>query len=368
MIDDMPETVLDGVLGDVTREHLSDFPRAYAWLAVLAIASVLVPHSTSGLPRANLFCLLAGSKASGKSSACEKAFYKLSLEDAFLLRHTPGSGEGLIENIGLQEGAPRLIYPGELAQLLTKCNVEGSTLANVFNDAFYTDYQSRTVTKRKFVSMNARLSILGTILDEDFGEAFGSISTNGLYDRFLLGLCPSDHLYLWRPWEDEPRPNFGEVMLDLDEIGGSRDLPVVGLAPSALAERDRWVKELGIKARVAELALRSAIVCASFSKRDTLTADMMGPSLVLAEYQTKIRTILTPNIGENPDAKSANKILAFLGSQVAPGEFIKERDLARAINYHRFGPGVYTRVLHHLVLLGELERGKVGKVAAVRIK
>ena len=41
---DMPDTVLDSRLGELCDARMSGFPRAYAWHALLAVASVLVPR------------------------------------------------------------------------------------------------------------------------------------------------------------------------------------------------------------------------------------------------------------------------------------------------------------------------------------
>ncbi len=119
-IEDMPEGCLDGWLGQVCREQMSDFPRAFSWLALLAAASVYVPRETKA--RCNLFVDLDGPVHSGKTSVFDKAFrlFSLSPEKPPLLELKAGSAEGLTELVGDVGGAPRLLFPDELAHLLRR--------------------------------------------------------------------------------------------------------------------------------------------------------------------------------------------------------------------------------------------------------
>jgi hypothetical protein len=49
------------------------------------------------------------------------------------------------------------------------------------------DADQLTIARGKAVNFNARLSLVGGIVDEKFDDAFGSATTSGLYDRFLFG-------------------------------------------------------------------------------------------------------------------------------------------------------------------------------------
>ena len=110
-IEDLPVGCLDGWLGQICREQISEFPRAFSWLALLAAASVYVPRETKA--RCNLFVDLDGPVHSGKTSAFELAFrlFSLSPETPPLLELKAGSAEGLTELVGDVGGAPRLLFP-----------------------------------------------------------------------------------------------------------------------------------------------------------------------------------------------------------------------------------------------------------------
>src|SRR6516164_7670776 len=53
LLKDIPETMLDGWLGEVCQKRLGDLPRAYAWLALLAVASAFLNEQKA--VRTNLY-------------------------------------------------------------------------------------------------------------------------------------------------------------------------------------------------------------------------------------------------------------------------------------------------------------------------
>jgi len=213
--EDLPESCIYGWLGQICNERMSAFPRAYAWLALLAGASVLVPRETKF--RCNLYVDLDGPVHSGKSSAFDMAFHLLSLREPSLMKMKSGSAEGLAEYVGDVDGSGRLLYPDELAHLLEKTMIESASFARFLTSAFYDDKQNMTVAKRKHLVFNARLSLAGGTVDSQFGDLFGSATTGGLYDRFLFGKCPTGYQYLWRPFDDIP-PAYVPAQLTMEAL------------------------------------------------------------------------------------------------------------------------------------------------------
>jgi len=362
---DMPDSCLDGWLGEIYRTRMADFPRAYAWPALLVAASVLVPRETKS--RTNLFVDLDGPVHSGKSSAFEKAFHLMSLRKPTLMALKTGSAEGLAEYTGEAGGATRLLYPDELAHLLEKSMIERSSLPRFLTTAFYQDEQILTVAKRKVLTFNARLSVAGGTVDDEFGDLFGHATTGGLHDRFLFGKCPTGYQYLWQDFSEEPAEFVPNGDGDVPFSGSSHQPVVVSLGSDVWQERNRWIKELGIQPRVAEICLRCAVICASFDGRQNLTAAMLGPALELAKYQTRVRIVLQPNPGENPDARCAFAIRNWLSRNAPGGQWIGRRDLYLGMHAARLGPGVFDRALLHMEFNGELESGKSGRTKIVRL-
>ena len=297
---DMPEECLEGRLGQIAMEQMNGFSRAYSYISLLLVCSALVPHETNS--RTNLYGCLVGGVHSGKSSAFDVAFALFPLADRLLFLKA-GSAEGLIKKAGDAGGRSRLLYPDELAHLLEKGQILGASFARVLTSAFYYDKDELIIAGGKVLKYHARLSVAGGVVSEQFADLFGSVTTGGLYDRFLFGQAPTGARYLWEPL---PLPIVVQQPKWLDMF-----CPVT-LDASVFTERNRWIIEGHIDDRVAEIAIRCAVVCASVDGRTRLTGNMLGPAFHLAKYQMKVRAFLQPNPGENPDAKMAFKELNFL--------------------------------------------------------
>lgn len=116
--------------------------------------------------------------------------------------------------------------------------------------------------------------------------------------------------------------------------------------------RDEWAKKIpGLTTRCAEHAIRVAAIAAAFSGRAILYAKDLGPASAFAEYQARIRKMLGPNPGENPDARCSHAILGVLDEK---GWFSK-RDVNRKIHGDRLGPSVFQRALLALERVGDIE-------------
>lgn len=237
--------------------------------------------------------------------------------------------------------------------MLEKTAIENASFARFLTSAFYQSQFDLTVAKRKQLLYNARLTVAGGTVSDQFETLFGSVSTGGLYDRFLFGKCPDSYQYFWRPLDD--------VIPHSPERAVS-----VHVERSVFEERDRWIRE-GISPRVAEISLRVATICASMDQREHLTADSLAPAHALAKYQMKVRAYLQPNVGENPDAIIAEKIRRWLEKAAPPGEYVSRRDLYREIHANRLGPAVFDRALRAMTFNGELEVAKQGKKEIVRL-
>ncbi len=338
---DMPEAVLDGRLGEICQQRMRRFPIAYAWIALTTTAGALVERGNCPI-RTNLYGALVGSQGSGKSQSNETAFQLLGMtNNPILLEAKFGSAEALIERLqDIGSDAVRLIYPDELGHLLSKAAIERSSFPFVLNTAFYRDRQEGG-TKGHPYSLDCRLSVLGGVVEENFADAFGLATTGGLWDRFIFGLCPQPYQFLYRPFEGDSKciTSFAaDISSDVWEA------------------RDQWVTKEAIAPRVAELSLRVAYICASIDGRPRLRAADLEPALAFAKYQMRVRRVLAPNPGENPDARCAIAVRNWLVENAHDGRWTSRRHLDRALNSsRRFGPGVFVRCLKNLYLNGEID-------------
>jgi hypothetical protein len=342
---DLPAECLDGWLGEVCRKHFKRFPRAYAWLSLLAAASVHVHKDTK---RCNLYVATVGPVGTAKSACADQAFHTMAAAKPYLLSLKPGSGEGLLEQIGDVGGQPRLLYPDELKHTMEKAAIQHASMSTILTTAFYHDDQTITVNKRKKISYNARLSILGGIVEDEFGEVFGAGSTGGLHSRFLFGLCPSGYKHLYEDLSEE-------VAYKIELDGPNFPVPVT-LDSSVKKENHRWIKDLGIDSRVAELCIRAATVCAGYKRgvtSVTLTGDMLKPALALAKYQMEVRKILQPNEAKTLDGQCANKLLRHLDRH--PGQWMLRGQVRHSIHGGDYGPKVFEGCLRGLLQGKQIE-------------
>jgi hypothetical protein len=95
------------------------------------------------------------------------------------------------------------------------------------------------------------------------------------------------------------------------------------------------------------------MICASFDRRATLTADMLGPAFALAEYQIKTRVILQPSNALTLDGRITESILRYM-RRLPPGTGVKQRDLFNGAHLYRIGAPAAVRVLNVLVANGTL--------------
>jgi hypothetical protein len=334
LLSDMPETVLDGRLGELCERYMlagKRFPVAYAWPAMLGVASALAPRHTPK-QRMNLFVALAGPVHSGKSQAIEAAQQLLGIEAPELMMMMAGSAEALVRRCKGMNGAPQLFSPDELGHLLEKSHIENASFPYVLNRAFYHQKFEVHMGKKEVAEFDASLSILGGIVDARFEDLFSHSTTGGLYDRFLFGACPGDFKFAYFPFEAESR---------------KFKLSEVGVHPDVWIEKEMWLAENHeLEPRVCEIAIRAAIVAASFSGKTLLTAKDLGPARWLAEYETRIRRYLRPNEGENPEAKIALKFLAYL--KQLGGKYVTKRKLFHDCGAERCGPTIADRALSAL--------------------
>jgi hypothetical protein len=340
-VNDMPNEVFDGVLGWICQSRLSRFCNAYAWPSLLAAASTLVPD---GSMRANLYVCLVGPLGSGKSQAAEWAQKVLGLAEPVGDKHTPtteilftrkiGSGEGLAEFIGDKESQRRLWYPGELQHTLGKAIIANASFPSVLQDAFYQDRNDLTVARQRSLPFSARLSIIGGVPNKVFGDVFGASTVGGLYARFILAQNPDGVMCGSEAWTGGVEPFNEPVPVEVD--------------PEVWAEKNKWSKAYGFDPRVSEIAIRVAVICASFDGRRTLEVDALAPAFAFAKYQHDIRFLLRANEGETVEGKVQDALLTHLRKLGPKGEHVNLNYLCDRANVAKYGMVVVNRVIASL--------------------
>jgi 5S rRNA maturation endonuclease (ribonuclease M5) len=364
---DLPSAALDGFLGQTCLDHMSDFPRSYAYLALLAVASVHVPMSTRS--RCNLYVTMIGDSGFGKTASVQRAARLLS---TLLIDEEPNSGEGLAKLLEPYNGRQCLLWQEELCKLLAKARIENSSILAILNKLWGVDTYTG-ITKKEKTTINARLTVVGGLPTSDFGVAFGAESIGGLYRRELFADQPPDAKpHLWRdPLDYEPvwTPRTiveGDPHEEQERLLISRPVPV-HIAKSVWDARDNWVKSEGVEPHLIEPVLRAAVIAASFDGRRELTADHLEPAYELLKYQVHVRLWLRPNTGLTTDGKLTRTFLNYLRRYAPDGSEVTRRKLLNATNAYDYGSAVARRVLEALERDRMIEFGEKGRGDTVRL-
>jgi hypothetical protein len=350
LLRDLPESCLDGRLGEICVRRLSDLPRSYSWTALVVTASALIDRRAPGV-RTNLFGAVVGGVHTGKSQAIERAQKVVGLESPVLLECMSGSAEQLIRKVKDAAGNPRLFSPDELGHTLEKMRIERSSFSFVLNSAYYKDRFEVLLGRRESAVFDCHLSILGGLVEDRFSDLFNAATTGGLYDRFLFGLCPGGFTYDYFPFEGGPEL--------VQPVCVQIDCEVWELKSALLKEFPKFT------ARVVENGIRCATICAAFDGKHTLRAADLDPHIELIRYQSRIRELLKPNPGETIEGRAAHKILSFLES--LGGRFVSQRELIRETHLYRLGPTCADRALSVLQGNGDIEIVKSGRTRLVRL-
>lgn len=351
-VHDMSEEVLDGRLGEICQRHMlsgARFPLAYAWPALLAAASTVVPRR-SEKQRLNVYVALVGEQGSGKSQAIAAVLDLIGVKAPVAVKMYAGSAEILARRLADANGANRLFVPDELGHMLDKAKIENAAFPFVLNTAFYEMHIELRGGKREDLSFNASLSILGGIVTRRFDELFSHATTGGMYGRFIFGLCPS---------------SFRFDYYEIDDLMQSYDAKQVGVHPDVWTEKALWLHEdRELSPRVVELGLRAAQICASFDGRTLLRVEDLKPARAFIDYQMRVRRFLQPNEGENAEAKVALKVLAYLDA--LGGKYVEKRKMLMDIGAYRFGPSVAQRALKTLFMNDEIYIDEKNRPVTVR--
>jgi hypothetical protein len=349
-IHNMPEDCMYGWLGEKTKEL--GVPYGFGYPAMLAMAGVRT-LSPPKMIRPTMYVALIGPIHSGKSQAMRRA------QDAFewantdtILRGTPGSDRGLakmLEDDTLQVQS-RLLLQDELRKTLSKMDIQGSCLATTLCELWSED-KAGSADKKGFDSILCRLSIVGGLMAEnpqEFAEVFGKESNAGLYDRFIFGLAPKWKYTIpsFRSENRMPYPGTPEVPEYVYDM--------------AHAWRD--MIENG-RERLAEIALRVALVTTGMNHDKTITRECMQAALNFMTWQEAIREHFRPSRAEPTIEAKVTEVIERAVSSMVDGEgrskWVSWRRVYKNRNLSRYGRVVVNRVYKAMVDAGDLIEERV---------
>jgi len=328
-LNEMPEECLYGWLGEKSREL--EMPLGYAYPAmVTAYAGQNI--SQMGNVRPTLYTCLIGPVHSGKSQATERASKSLIYSNSDAVKTTtPGSDRGLYNMFGVAKGKGQekvdilkthLLVQDELRDTFGKISVQGSSLGPTLCKLWSLD-EAGSADKKGEHTVRVRLSILGSLKAKDatdFARVFGAATNDGLYDRFVFGVIPEGWEYEdWNPRPESRRPQ-------------PTTIPAVcyQMVKTWRAEG----RKVGLdRGRLAEIALRWALITAVANQDGAIKVEGMEKALLFCEWQENIRSLYKAGVSDTLDGQCMGALLDTF--EKLEGKPVKFSDLAKKRNWYR---------------------------------
>lgn len=350
---DWPEDSIEGFLADIITERMPEFPRAYAWPAIITMASAYMDMQPEKPIRSNLYTVLVGPVHSGKTQACERAAETFGLAAPELVKTYSGSMEQMARELGDPGGEPRVVYCDEISHLLAKSQIDRASFAPILADMFYnSSVQIRLGRKvSDKVTLRTRLSLIGGIVEERFHDSFTHHTAGGLYDRCIFGVCPANFNYDFRPYEGEPL-TLKPMLTRID--------PTVWEAKNEFLKQNR-----DINSRLVEIGMRILLISFSYSGYKIMKGKDLKFAFSFARAQHALRRVLAPETGLTMDARCGNVLLRYMDR--LDGKYLKKRELLHnTMVVQTYGAPMVDRVYSALLWQGDLAETKIGKCRMVR--
>lgn len=362
IVSEMPQSALASTrLGDIYADLFepNDWPLDLALPALVTAASVLVPplipepgviYGDDNM--VNLYTALIAKVGGGKSQVIEWAAKALQIWDAPIGRHYLegkwGSAEQLLHTLHANKEtlmSSALINPDELSHLFTKAAIPNSSFPSVLTTSFYRRRQNITIARNKLLSLDLAISLIGGVVDEEFGSVYNAGTIGGLYDRTMFGEVPPDFQWIHR---DYPRP---QSRLPLEPA------PVPIRSDGSVTEVEKaWRKEDSELGRIVEITIRLAKIYASMDGRPIVTGKDLEALKGFALRQKTIRLVRQPNPGMVPDAIFANAVMGWLRAHTR-GEWVTIAKLKTGVHCYemKLGPNVAERCLQAMARADRIE-------------
>lgn len=309
----MPESCMYGWLGYFARTLGCPLDAAYP--AVLAVAAGYGVPPTASV-RTNLYVNLIGAKGTGKTLLTDRITRSwVPATPMQVVRKYPGSEIGLIQLLGGKKAKemdesdfvpkPYLLVQDEMRATFAKMDIQNSALPNILNQLFYQDSYG-TASKQGNWECCARLSVLGGLTcdgPDEFADIYGVETTTGTYDRTIFGVLPRD-------WEFDHE--WQTTLADDGDVVRRRPKTCT-ISTEIFQMANEWRKvNHEDRRRLAELALRIALITASLNHDSEVTAECMRCALEFVEWQEAVRRKYKPSETDDLDGKAERAVIRAL--------------------------------------------------------
>jgi hypothetical protein len=359
---DMPaEAIVDGVLSEIHRKYFKNFPRAYAWPALLTVAGAMVPFTMSAeesiaisagySSQTNLYTALIGPVHSGKSQAIMHAVGNLALDKSRYTDVSAGSIEGLLKKLAKEcRTGQMMVDLDEWSHFFKKAGIQHATFVDVLNKAFNKPTLHLTIAKGEEINLMCAVSLIGGIVWERIQDCFNAESTTGFHDRFLFGICPEVNPHVYFPFDVEDSA-VTDLMIDRPPLARVKiDRSVWHLAAA-------WGREDLSLGRSVEVTVRCCVINASFNGQTEITDKDLTKWRPFMDYQKRCRELVVPMRGLTTDARMSNAILGWLKRHADGGEWVTQRSLKKGIHgmLEDLGPIVFKNTMNALVFMDAIQ-------------
>jgi len=294
------EPAMYGKLKEIALKH----PRLQlGWLypSLLAVASTLNIEDVDHNVRSNMYIANLGDVGYGKTACADTAVRSIFIpgSETAVMEETPSSDRGLANMLGDEDATSRLLLSDEFRSVMQKCAIQGSALPQMICQLWSKD-KAGVADKKGKQTCCAKLSILGNIACKDpseFARLFGSNTVSGMADRFIFGF--STVFVKFRP------PQVRREIFD--------NLKPVRIPNWVWDAKDEWAdRNSESRRRLAEHALRIALVTAAVNGDREITKKCFEAALRLMEWQERIREIYRPGLAETKEAEAYESVYSAL--------------------------------------------------------
>lgn len=355
-IPDMPENAIpDGVLSNICRKYMDNFPRSYAWPALLTVAGVMIPLpspsaaeslsvSVGAGSQTNLYTALIGPVGSGKTQAIQYAVSNLGLDRKRYTDTKAGSIEGLLAKLSENNYAgQKLVDLDEWSHFFKKAGIENASFVDILNSGFNKPEFHLTIAGGKRIDLTCALSLVGGMVSDKVQECFNSASIGGFHDRFLFGICPTVNPFIYYPFNPAESAQG-------DPFSCLSSPEPIKINKSVWELAASWKKADMSLGRSVEVTIRCCSIIASFNGQSEIRAKDLEAMRPFLDYQLSCRQSIVPTAGLTMDARMSNAILGWLKRHADGGEWVNQRSLKKGIHnmLNELGPTIFKNTLHSL--------------------
>jgi hypothetical protein len=263
----IPEIPPEAAYGWLGRKAIeSGMPLGFIYPALLGVFAG--KPIRCGKVHPSLYVALLGDVETGKSQAIERAQAVLGMKEPVVVRRSASSDRGLFKLFGddpKQKDVPKksggtfVMCLTELRHMFTKMAMENNSLPPALSALWDSGKDFGTADKFNNVGCAVTLSIVGGLKCKDpdeFSAVFGADTMHGLYSRFVFGSTSEK-------WEYKPE----------DIVPERRDPCEIAVTAEAWSRLAAWRKEKPGRSRLAEIAMRIAVISEAAEKGSDWLSD-----------------------------------------------------------------------------------------------